>query len=60
MFDPFLLLDDFCSGNPEHYLKPFPWHPHCGIEIRTYVLQGDVEHGDSIERSELKKDVDQT
>jgi len=31
-FDPFLLLDDFHSDNPEHYLKGFPWHPHRGIE----------------------------
>jgi hypothetical protein len=48
MFDPFLLLDDFRSDNPEHYIKGFPWHPHRGIETITYVLQGDVEHGDSM------------
>lgn len=48
MFDPFLLLDDFRSDNPEHYVKGFPWHPHRGIETITYVLQGDVEHGDSM------------
>ncbi len=48
MFDPFLLLDDFRSDNPEHYMKGFPWHPHRGIETITYVLQGDVEHGDSM------------
>lgn len=47
-FDPFLLLDDFRSVNPEHYLSGFPWHPHRGIETITYVLQGDVEHGDSM------------
>ena len=47
-FDPFLLLDDFRSDTPEHYLKGFPWHPHRGIETITYVLQGDVEHGDSL------------
>ncbi len=47
-FDPFLLLDDFRSNNPEHYIKGFPWHPHRGIETITYVLQGDVEHGDSM------------
>ena len=47
-FDPFLLLDDFRSDNPEHYLKGFPWHPHRGIETITYVLRGDVEHGDSM------------
>ena len=48
LFDPFLLLDDFRSCTPEHYLKGFPWHPHRGIETITYVLQGDVEHGDSL------------
>jgi hypothetical protein len=46
--DPFLLLDDFRSDNPEHYLKGFPWHPHRGIETITYVLRGEVEHGDSM------------
>ncbi len=48
LFDPFLMLDDFRSDNPEHYRKGFPWHPHRGIETITYVLQGDVEHGDSM------------
>ncbi len=47
-FDPFLLLDDFRSEVPAHYLKGFPWHPHRGIETITYVLAGDVEHGDSM------------
>ncbi len=47
-FDPFLLLDDIHSTHPEDYLAGFPWHPHRGIETVTYVLQGDVEHGDSI------------
>ena len=47
-FDPFLLLDDFRSGNPDHYSKGFPWHPHRGIETITYILQGKVKHGDSL------------
>ena len=51
LFDPFLLLDDFHSDNPEHYLKGFPWHPHRGIETITYVHQGRVEHGDSMGNS---------
>jgi quercetin 2,3-dioxygenase len=46
--DPFLMLDDFRSDIPEHYLKGFPWHPHRGIETITYVLKGDVAHGDSM------------
>jgi redox-sensitive bicupin YhaK (pirin superfamily) len=48
VFDPFLLLDDFRSNDPRHYIKGFPWHPHRGIETITYVLRGDVEHGDSM------------
>jgi redox-sensitive bicupin YhaK (pirin superfamily) len=48
LFDPFLMLDDFRSNNPEHYRAGFPWHPHRGIETITYVLNGNVEHGDSM------------
>jgi redox-sensitive bicupin YhaK (pirin superfamily) len=47
-FDPFLLLDDFRNDRSEDYLKGFPWHPHRGIETITYVLAGEVEHGDSM------------
>nr|WP_319538325.1 pirin family protein [uncultured Methanospirillum sp.] len=47
-FDPFLMLDDFRGDKPEDYLKGFPWHPHRGIETVTYMLEGMVEHGDSM------------
>lgn len=46
--DPFLLLDDFGSDDPADYIAGFPWHPHRGIETVTYILAGDVEHGDSL------------
>ena len=47
-FDPFLLFDDFRNDSPDDYLAGFPWHPHRGIETITYVLAGNVEHGDSL------------
>ena len=46
--DPFLLLDDFHSDDPRDYIKGFPWHPHRGIETITYMLHGNIEHGDSL------------
>lgn len=47
-FDPFLMLDAFDSKNPDDYVRGFPWHPHRGIETVTYLISGDIEHGDSL------------
>ncbi|HUJ78838.1 MAG TPA: pirin family protein [Nitrospiria bacterium] len=51
LFDPFLLLDDFHSDQPDDYLSGFPMHPHRGIETITYLLQGRVLHKDSMGHS---------
>ena len=51
MFDPFLMFDDFRQDDPAKYLPGFPWHPHRGIETITYMLNGRVEHGDSMGNS---------
>ena len=48
IFDPFLLLDNFSSRDPADYVAGFPWHPHRGIETVTYMLDGKVQHGDSL------------
>lgn len=47
-FDPFLMLDAFDSHDPADYVKGFPWHPHRGIETVTYLIHGNIEHGDSL------------
>lgn len=47
-FDPFLMLDDFRGDRPEEYLPGFPTHPHRGMETVTYMLEGRVDHRDSM------------
>lgn len=46
--DPFLLLDELHSDNPDDYLAGFPDHPHRGFETVTYMLQGRIRHRDSL------------
>lgn len=47
-FDPFLMLDAFDSQNPDDYIRGFPMHPHRGIETVTYLVEGEIEHQDSL------------
>ncbi len=47
-FDPFLMLDSFDSTDPNDYLAGFPMHPHRGIETVTYLIEGRIEHEDSL------------
>jgi redox-sensitive bicupin YhaK (pirin superfamily) len=48
LLDPFLLLDEFRSDDPNDYLAGFPDHPHRGFETVTYMLEGAMEHRDSV------------
>lgn len=45
-FDPFLMLDEFGSNDPEEYIAGFPPHPHRGFETITYMLEGRMRHED--------------
>ncbi len=45
--DPFLMLDEFYSDDPNDYLAGFPSHPHRGFETVTYMLDGHMQHKDS-------------
>ena len=46
--DPFLMLDEFYSDNPDDYIAGFPSHPHRGFETVTYMLDGHMRHEDSV------------
>lgn len=47
-YDPFMLLDHFSSDNPDDYIAGFPSHPHRGFSTVTYMLDGHMEHKDSM------------
>ena len=45
--DPFLMLDQFGSDDPNNYGGGFPNHPHRGFETVTYMIAGRMRHKDS-------------
>ena len=45
--DPYLMLDEFFSDDPNDYIAGFPAHPHRGFETITYMLDGHMRHEDS-------------
>jgi len=45
--DPFLMLDEFGTDNPDDYIAGFPEHPHRGFETVTYMLDGRMRHRDN-------------
>lgn len=45
--DPFLLLDEFNTENPDDYIAGFPEHPHRGFETVTYMIDGNMRHRDT-------------
>jgi redox-sensitive bicupin YhaK (pirin superfamily) len=47
MLDPFLMLDEFGTDQPQDYLAGFPDHPHRGFETVTYMLEGRMRHKDN-------------
>src|SRR3990172_7589421 len=52
--DPFLLFDHFAFNDPvEGPIRGFPMHPHRGIETVTYMMEGSVNHRDSLGNSGL-------
>ena len=47
-FDPFMMLDQISSDNPDEYIAGFPDHPHRGFNTFTYMIDGDMQHKDSM------------
>ncbi|KAF2072037.1 hypothetical protein CYY_006648 [Polysphondylium violaceum] len=56
--DPFLLLDELKSNNPQDFQMGFPEHAHRGMQLVTYMIQGDMLHTDSMGHSQLLKTGD--
>ncbi len=54
--DPFIMLDEFGSDQPQDYLAGFPSHPHRGFQTVTYMLQGKMGHEDSVGNQGLIED----
>ncbi|HVL59669.1 MAG TPA: pirin family protein, partial [Burkholderiaceae bacterium] len=53
--DPFLMLDEFSSTDPNDYIAGFPAHPHRGFETVTYLIDGHMLHEDHLgNRGDLK------
>lgn len=46
--DPYLMLDNFSSDNPDDYIAGFPAHPHRGFETVTYIVDGHMQHKDHL------------
>jgi redox-sensitive bicupin YhaK (pirin superfamily) len=58
-YDPFLLFDHFAFNDPiEGPIRGFPMHPHRGIETVTYMLEGSVNHRDSLGNAGLISEGD--
>src|SRR5688572_18341495 len=48
LLDPFLMLDEFRSDDPRDFIAGFPNHPHRGFETVTIMVDGFIEHKDSV------------